>query len=40
MEILPIIKYWLPNLKVLEPKWIDDMICEELKGYLNIKPIQ
>lgn len=36
MEILPIIKYWLPNLKVLEPKWIDDMICEELKGYLNI----
>ena len=36
MEILPIIKYWLPKLKVLEAKWIDDMICEELKGYLNI----
>ena len=36
MEILPIVKYWLPHLKVLEPKWIDDMICEELKGYLNI----
>ncbi|QKE29970.1 transcriptional regulator, YafY family [Arcobacter acticola] len=36
MEIIPIIKYWLPNLKILEPKWIDDMICEDLKSYLNI----
>ena len=36
MEIMPIIKYWLPNIKVIEPKWIDDMICEDLKTYLNI----
>lgn len=30
MEIMPIIKYWIPCLKVLEPKWIDDLIREDL----------
>ena len=33
MEILPIIKYWIPNLFVLEPKWIEEMIEEDLKIY-------
>lgn len=35
MEIIPIIKYWLPSLEVLEPKWIDDMIKDDLKKYLS-----
>lgn len=35
MEILPIIKYWLPHLRVIEPQWIQDIIDEDLKGYLN-----
>lgn len=35
MEIIPIIKYWLPYLKVIEPKWIDEKICDDLKGYLK-----
>ena len=35
MEILPIIKYWLPHLRVIEPQWVQDMIDEDLKGYLQ-----
>ena len=35
MEIMPLVKYWLPYMKVLEPKWIDDMICKDLKEYLD-----
>ena len=30
MEIIPIIKYWLPHLKVLEPQWIRDLIINDL----------
>jgi predicted DNA-binding transcriptional regulator YafY len=30
MEIIPIIKYWLPHLKVLEPQWIKDLIINDL----------
>ncbi|QOY53027.1 helix-turn-helix transcriptional regulator [Candidatus Sulfurimonas baltica] len=35
MEIIPIIKYWIPHLRVLEPEWINDIIDEELKIYFN-----
>jgi predicted DNA-binding transcriptional regulator YafY len=35
MEILPIIKYWLPHLRVIEPQWIQDIIDDDLKGYLQ-----
>jgi len=35
MEILPLVKYWIPNLHVLEPKSIRDMIKEDLKSYLQ-----
>lgn len=37
MEILPIIKYWLPHMRVLDPAWIQEMIDEDLKGYLERK---
>jgi len=33
MEILPIIKYWIPHLRVIEPQWIQDLIDEDLKKY-------
>ena len=33
MEILPIIKYWIPHLKVLEPRWIDEIIDRDLEVY-------
>ncbi|WP_415397535.1 helix-turn-helix transcriptional regulator [Sulfurimonas sp. CS5] len=35
MEIIPIIKYWLPHLTVLEPLWIQEMINEDLEVYLS-----
>jgi predicted DNA-binding transcriptional regulator YafY len=35
MEILPIVKYWLPHLRVIEPKWIQDELTQELKEYLK-----
>jgi len=35
MEILPIIKYWIPNLHVVEPLWIRDIIKNDLKEYLE-----
>ena len=35
MEIIPIIKYWLPHLRVLKPKWIVKMIVEDLEEYLK-----
>ena len=35
MEILPIVKYWLPHIKVLEPKWIDDIVKKDLEKYLK-----
>lgn len=37
MEIIPIIKYWLPHLRVLEPLWINDIIYEYLEDYLKLK---
>lgn len=36
MEIKPLIKYWVPYLRVVEPQWIQDMIDKELKGYLGL----
>ena len=35
MEILPIVKYWLPNVRVMEPIWISDIIKNDLKDYLT-----
>jgi len=33
MEILPIIKYWIPHLLVIEPKWIEEVVQEDLEVY-------
>jgi len=35
MEILPIVKYWIPHLYVLEPEEVKEMIQEELKVYIE-----
>lgn len=35
MEILPIVKYWLPNIKIIEPLWIENKLEEDLKSYLE-----
>jgi len=35
MEIFPLIKKWLPNLKILSPSSLQDELEAELKSYLN-----
>ena len=35
MEIVPTIKQWLPHLRVLEPKWLEETIEKDIKKYLN-----
>lgn len=33
MEIIPIVQYWMPNMRVIEPLWIHEQIMENIKGY-------
>ncbi len=35
MEIIPIIKYWIPHLKVIEPQWLKESIKKDLYKYLQ-----
>jgi len=35
MEIIPMVKYWLPHLRVLEPLWISEMIDDDLKKFIK-----
>lgn len=35
MEIIPIVKYWMPHLHVLEPKWVAEVIDEDIAEYLK-----
>jgi predicted DNA-binding transcriptional regulator YafY len=38
MEIIPIVKYWIPHLFVVEPVWLKEIIEEDLKNYLLLSP--
>ena len=40
MEILPIVKYWIPHLHILEPIWLKDIIKKDLQTYLKSKQIK
>jgi len=33
MEILPIIKYWIPYIYVIEPQWLKEIVEKDLKVY-------
>lgn len=33
MEILPIVKYWLPNIKIIEPQWVSELLDEQISLY-------
>jgi predicted DNA-binding transcriptional regulator YafY len=35
MEIIPVVKYWLPHIKVLEPQSVKEVIQKDLEYYLN-----
>ena len=34
-EIFPIIKYWLPNIKILEPKEMNEKIKKDIQEFIN-----
>jgi predicted DNA-binding transcriptional regulator YafY len=36
MEIIPLVKYWLPHIKVLEPQGIIEKIEKDLVQYLAV----
>ena len=36
MEIIPLVKYWIPHLRVIEPLWISELIDVDLKTYLKM----
>jgi predicted DNA-binding transcriptional regulator YafY len=33
-QILPLIRYWIPHVKVLEPSWLRDQLEGDLRDYL------
>jgi predicted DNA-binding transcriptional regulator YafY len=35
MEIIPLVKYWIPHIKVLEPQGIIVKIEKDLKSYIG-----
>jgi len=35
MEILPIIKYWIPHIYVIEPEWVKEIVQKDLESYLK-----
>ena len=34
-EIIPIVKYWLPNIKILKPLGLNEKTQEEVKEFLD-----
>ncbi|MEE1920683.1 WYL domain-containing protein [Pseudomonas sp. 148P] len=34
-QLLPIIRYWLPHVRILEPAWLQQQLRDELTDYLN-----
>lgn len=37
MEILPLVKYWIPHIKIIEPKWLRDILYEQINLYYKDK---
>ena len=35
MEILPIIKYWIPHLHILKPLWLKEKVKKDLEEYIK-----
>ena len=34
-QILPLVRYWIPHVRILEPGWLRDANCEGLKKYMS-----
>ncbi|MFA6852310.1 MAG: WYL domain-containing protein [Arcobacteraceae bacterium] len=37
MEILPLVKYWIPHIKIIEPIWLSDILHEQINLYYKDK---
>jgi len=35
MEILPIVKYWIPHLHIIEPLWLIDIMKNDIQEYIQ-----
>ena len=35
MEIIPLIFWYIPYIKVLEPQWLADMVKERVENYVK-----
>jgi predicted DNA-binding transcriptional regulator YafY len=35
MEILPIVQWYLPHVRILEPQWINEMLMERIEWYIQ-----
>jgi predicted DNA-binding transcriptional regulator YafY len=38
-QILPIVRYWIPSVRILSPEDWNDHLVEQLSGYLNSLPL-
>ena len=36
MEIIPLVKYWIPHMRVLEPIWIQEQISKDIKEFITL----
>ncbi|MNW12509.1 hypothetical protein D3C71_2102170 [compost metagenome] len=34
-QLLPIIRYWIPHVRILEPEWLQQKLRDELTDYLH-----
>lgn len=35
MEILPIVQWYLPHIRILEPEWMNEILMEKIRQYTN-----
>lgn len=33
-QILPIVRYWIPNVRILEPGWLEEALARDLQAYI------
>ncbi|MDD3595893.1 transcriptional regulator [Sulfuricurvum sp.] len=36
MEVLPIVQWYLPHIRILEPEWMNDMLMEKIAAYTKV----
>ena len=35
MELIPLIKQWMPHIHILEPQWLENRIRKDVNGWLE-----